>query len=137
MSEDNVVLTFDGDFKAFDGDKKKPIVDMDIDASASEDLLEIEFDDVLNDTQYYAQIPLEGPIEDEMALEILKIKPTEVTHIDLINQLKDAYPCSDNDNLDYVSNFKLTKNNIPTKKRKSQNDANPSQAVLPPKNLER
>ena len=46
----------------------------------------IEFDDQINKTQYYAQIPLEGTLEDDMALDILKIRPTDVTHIDLIDQ---------------------------------------------------
>ena len=113
MSENNVVITFDGDFKAFDGEKKKPLVDLDIDASATNNLLEIEFDDQINKTQYYTQIPLEGPIEDDMALDILKIRPTDVTHIDLIDQLNESYPYK---NSDYenklVSKFNLIQNRV-------------------------
>ena len=113
MSENNVVLTFDGDFKAFEGDKKKPLVDLDIDASATNSLLEIEFDDQINKTQYYAQIPLEGPLEDDMALDILKIRPTDVTHIDLIDQLNETYPCDNPKNdKETISKFNLIQNKV-------------------------
>ena len=113
MSENNVVLTFDGDFKAFQDNEKKPLVDLDIDASATNNLLEIEFDDQINKTQYYAQIPLEGPLDDDMALDILKIRPTDVTHIDLIDQLNESYPCNNLSNTNpVVSKFNLIENKV-------------------------